>query len=682
MKKQYRFLTAGALMVMLLTGVMPRAMAQDLNGTDNGRLAEVHEGDRYGHVYGVADGTHDPTHWDGDDALAENGTVIMDGGSVFNIYGGSAQAKSSTQSISAANNNLVDMSGGTVNIAVYGGQAYDYNAEANNNKVNINGGNIGADGLMYSAVGGWANATGADGSAKANNNAVTVTGGILNSGVFGGYASASNVNNAQASGNKVQLGGNAAVKGDVYGGYIWGADNLTASAENNSVIISGSADISGAHLYGSNASSSGNTLTVDGWRGSVQSINNFENINFQNLTWEDNEVIVDIADGAHSNLQDTDIEADHIHFNDGKEINIDDKITLMKADDNALSVDSSHIHSAGFTAGVAVEGDGEAVLENGDVVYHITGLHTAKQTKLVAENRAVAAAFVNQGTDLISDSLDALSRDGSYGIKTFAAVHGNASKYDVNSDIKINGWSTIAGVGNAAQFNSGADFSWGVFYENGSGNYRTYNSFNDGFFRGDGSLVYNGGGVAARYQNAHGVYTEGSLRAGMLKTEMSNALSDGTGKYGYESDAAYYGAHIGAGQLIPLGGGKTLDVYGKFFHTYTEGDSFNVAGDEFSFDAIHSDRLRIGARVNTNEADKFSAYYGLAYEYEFNGDAKMRAAGLEAPKQSLKGSSYMAEAGVNYKPSPQSPWSLDLNLRGYAGEREGASVSLQANYSF
>lgn len=168
----------------------------------------------------------------------------------------------------------------------------------------------------------------------------------------------------------------------------------------------------------------------------------------------------------------------------------------------------------------------------------------------------------------------------------------------------------------------------------------------------------------------------------MLKSEMSNALSDGTGKYGYESEAAYYGAHIGVGRLISLDGGKTLDVYGKFYHTYTEGDSFNVAGDEFAFDAIYSDRLRIGARLNTNEADKFSAYYCLAYEYEFNGDAKMRAAGLETPKQSLKGSSYMLETGVNYKPSPQSPWSLDLNLRDYADEREGASVSMQANYSF
>ena len=252
----------------------------------------------------------------------------------------------------------------------------------------------------------------------------------------------------------------------------------------------------------------------------------------------------------------------------------------------------------------------------------------------------------------------------------------------MNSDIKINGWSAIAGVGNVAQFNNGNEFSWGVFYENGSGNYRTYNSFNDEFFRGDGSLVYNGGGAAVRYQNAHGVYTEASLRAGMLKSEMSNALSDGTDTYGYESDANYYGAHIGMGQIIPLGKDSSLDVYGKFFHTYTEGDSFTVAGDEFSFDGVASDRLRIGARVNANEADKFSAYYGLAYEYEFNGEAKMRAAGLDAPEQSLKGSSYMAEAGVNYKPSPESPWSIDLNLRGYAGEREGASVSLQASYAF
>ena len=261
-------------------------------------------------------------------------------------------------------------------------------------------------------------------------------------------------------------------------------------------------------------------------------------------------------------------------------------------------------------------------------------------------------------------------------------IHGNRSKYDVNSDLKINGWSTIVGVGNAAEFTDGDEFSWGMFYENGSGNYRTYNEFNNEFFRGDGSLVYNGGGIAARYENAHGVYTEGSLRAGMLKSEMDNALSDGENKYGYSSESEYYGAHIGVGQIIPLSESSDLDVYGKFFHTYTEGDSFTVANDKFEFDSINSDRLRVGARITTNKANKFSTYYGLAYEYEFNGDADMRAQNLAAPTQSLQGSSYMAELGFNYQPTPDSPWNFDLNMRGYAGEREGATFNVQATYTF
>ena len=680
MKKQYRFLTMGALMGLLLTGVMPQAQAQDLDGTQFGGVAEVNNGDVYEVVYGIKSAQK-----------AEQGEINMKGGEAQNLFGGLVFNKDTA----VADKNIVNIDGGKVHFAVIGGQAQGNNVEASGNRVNISGGEIGyKDFGYYSAVGGFANTYNKNSEAHADNNIVKVTGGIINAGITGGYILGNH--NAHfvkgtANENVVFIGGNAEVSGNVYGANAdFRGTDTNAEMARNEIIISGNADISNANLYGYADENStdiktkayDNTLTIDGWRGNVQSINNFDTVKFENLDWQDNEIIMDIADGEHSKLNAAHVEADHIHFNGSDGIDVNDEITLIKADDNKLDVNVSEIRSGGFTAGVAAEGDGEAVMENGQLVYKITGLHTAKQTRLVAENRAVAAAFVNQGTDLISDSLDALSRDGSYGVKTFAAVHGNASKYDVNSDIKINGWSTIAGVGNAAQFNNGDEFIWGVFYENGSGNYRTYNSFNDEFFRGDGSLVYNGGGAAARYQNAHGVYTEASLRAGMLKSEMSNALSDGTDTYGYESDANYYGAHIGVGQVIPLGKGSSLDVYGKFFHTYTEGDSFTVAGDEFSFDGVTSDRLRIGARINANEADKFSAYYGLAYEYEFNGDAKMRAAGLDAPEQSLKGSSYMAEAGVNYKPSPESPWSLDLNVRGYAGEREGASVSLQASYAF
>ena len=221
-----------------------------------------------------------------------------------------------------------------------------------------------------------------------------------------------------------------------------------------------------------------------------------------------------------------------------------------------------------------------------------------------------------------------------------------------------------------------------MFYENGSGNYRTYNTCNNEFFRAEGSIVYNGGGIAARYENAKGVYTEGSLRAGMLKTEMDNALRDSSGaSYGYDSESTYYGAHVGVGQIFELSENTDLDVYGKFFHTYVEGDSFTVGSDKFDFDSVTSDRLRVGARVTKQQA-KVNTYYGLAYEYEFNGDADMTAQGIRAERQSFGGGSGIAELGFNYQPGTDSPWNFDLNLRGYVGERQGGSFNVQATYTF
>lgn len=108
----------------------------------------------------------------------------------------------------------------------------------------------------------------------------------------------------------------------------------------------------------------------------------------------------------------------------------------------------------------------------------------------------------------------------------------------------------------------------------------------------------------------------------------------------------------------------------------------DIVGLSIKFFCVSLRHMSIGARVTTNRENKFSTYYGLAYEYEFNGCAGMRAAGMEVPEQSLRGSSYMAEAGLNYQPSADSPWSFDLNMRGYAGERQGASFNVQATYTF
>ena len=547
-----------------------------------------------------------------------------------------------------------------------GNDNQDYDKDASGGNVTING-NADITGAVYGG-------RSTDGSA--HHNTVNISGGTINmlnldagDSVCGGYSYS-----GEAYYNTVNISGGS-VSGAVYGGYI--DLDYSGSAYDNEVVISGSAVIENANLYGSNSSNNtGNTLTINGWSNSTQSVKNFNDIAFKNIAWNEDGTVLTITAGDADDLKNTTI--DTIHIAGGSNINVGDKMTLI--DGNISSIGDV---TDTFTAGVALEGTGTTSVDNeGKVSFTVNNLKASSQAVSAAQTRAASAAFVNQGTDLISDSLDTISRDNNYGVKTFAAVHGNRSKYDVADDIKINGWSTIVGVGNADKFDNGSELSWGVFYENGSGNYRTYNSLNNEFFRGDGSMVYNGGGIAARYENKNGVYTEGSLRAGMLKNELDNAMRNVNGSYGYETESAYYGAHIGVGKIISLSDSSDLDIYGKFFHTYTEGDSVTIAGDKFDFDSITSDRLRIGARITSNKENKFSTYYGLAYEYEFNGDADMTAQGLRADTQSLQGSSVMAEVGFNYQPTPDSPWSFDLNMRGYAGERQGGSFNVQATYTF
>ena len=564
-----------------------------------------------------------------------------------------------------ANNNQVITNNSQIS-AVYGG----FGIDANNNEVTLIN-----DSYAGYVNGGYSNSEKGE---TTNGNTVTISESTVEN-VYGGYSYYGSAN------NNIVIIDNSVVSA-IIGGYA----PKGKSATGNTVKIIGNSDIENASIYGGRSDIdnidviTGNTLTLDSWSGFTKSVKNFNNINFDNINWQNGRTVLTITEGADNDLANTEIYLNSIAG--GSKIAAGDTMTLIKSTNSVnLGIDKNKITvNNNFFAGVAAQGTGTAtVKDDGSVAFTVDALKANSQIDLAAQTRAASAAFVNQGTDLISDSLDTISRDSNYGVKTFAAVHGNRSKYYVNSDIKINGWSIIAGVGNAGKFDNGSEFSWGVFYENGSGNYRTFNEFNNEFFRGDGSLVYNGGGIAARYENKNGVYTEGSLRAGMLKSDMDNALRDGAGNfYGYESESAYYGAHIGIGKIISLSDSSDLDVYGKFFHTYTEGDSFKVANDEFEFDSINSDRLRIGARITSNKENKFSTYYGLAYEYEFNGDADMTAQGLKAPTQSLQGSSVMAEIGFNYQPTPTSPWSFDLNMRGYTGERQGGSFNVQATYTF
>lgn len=623
----------------------------------NGHSFTINGGTIDGDVFGVGNENYT------EDASGGNVTINGNATVTGNVFGGYSDSKIDVT------NNYVTINNSTISKNVYGG----YSRIDNTASGNTNGNHVIINNSSATDVFGGYSHGDIGSSGNADGNYVTINNSTINGQVRGGYSKDSNAN-----GNHVTII-NSTITGNIYGGYNGGVSNTEMIG--NTVTIKGYSDITDANIYGGycdivnpQVPRDDNTLILDGWSGTAKSIYYFENIEFKNTTFTNGTVLNSQEQSNLAGLENIKI----TNFAGGQNFNKGETLTLIKNTNNT-TINEQNFNA---TAGVAVDVGGVIKQDGNNVIMTVNSTNLNSQTNLAVQTRAASAAFVNQGTDLISDSLDTISRDSSYGVKTFAAVHGNRSKYDIADDIKINGWSTIVGVGNADKFDNGSELSWGVFYENGSGNYRTYNSFNNDFFRGDGSMVYNGGGIAARYENKNGVYTEGSLRAGMLKNELDNAMRDVNGSYGYETESAYYGAHIGVGKIISLSDSSDLDIYSKFFHTYTEGDSVTIAGDKFDFDSITSDRLRVGARITSNKENKFSTYYGLAYEYEFNGDADMTAQGLRADTQSLQGSSVMAEVGFNYQPTPDSPWSFDLNMRGYTGERQGGSFNVQATYTF
>ncbi len=611
-------------------------------------------------------------------------TVTITGGKVTGyVYGGRI-------SVGAATGNRVTITDGTVNDGIYGGCSSN-GGVATGNTVTITGDTV--TGYVY---GGCSNAGAATG------NRVTITDGTVNNGIYGGWGYTDATNNrvtitggtvgtvdssrsvyggysdmGAATGNTVTISGGK-VGGDVYGGYSW---NGSGEVSGNTVALLGSANVSAASLYGSNKAGtcSRNTLLINGWSGSTQSVKNFETIRFQGVTWVPNGTILTIKNGEKSDLKNTKVDAENLVIH-GSTPQVGEFMTFIEGDNLGIQEENVDVADT-FTAGVTAVGTGSAEMDGEKkLVYKISNVERNRQTDTVAENRLAGAAFVNQGADIAADSLRLLDDGYHYGTQTFGAVYGNRSQYDVASDIKINGWSEIVGVGNIYEVKGGR-LAWGVFYENGTGNYRTWNTFNNEMFRGDGSLLYNGGGAAVRLTKDSGMYYEAALRAGTLSSSMTNAVKDGNGNsYGFDSDSTYWGAHVGAGKLIQRGSGQ-WDIYGKYFHTDIDGDSFEMGGDRFSFDSVTSDRLRLGARYTADTDKAWSLYCGAAYEYEFSGDSHMKAGQFEAPEQSLQGSTVFGEIGTVWG-RKDSPWSMDVNLRGYAGEREGFSGMVQLAYAF
>lgn len=313
----------------------------------------------------------------------------------------------------------------------------------------------------------------------------------------------------------------------------------------------------------------------------------------------------------------------------------------------------------------------------------VTG--TQERSKSLVETQIASLGAVMSSADLLSNAgfsnaSQAVQQSNAEGgsareMVPYAAVGYGNMRQESGSHVDVQGSAFNIGFAKEVKNGSGK-LLFGPMIEYGRGSYESY--LDDGT-KGNGNTQNFGLGVMARQNNDNGTYYEGSLRYGKL-TSNYNSGDLGT-DYDYDTDANYWGAHLGLGKVFQLNDKNSIDTYCKFFYTNQGSSSANIKGSNVEFDAVKSKRSRLGFRFNHATSDVRSIYAGLAWQHEFDGSACATVDGFSTPSPSIKGNSMMVELGVNVAPK-SSPVSFDLGVSGWAGKQKGYSLNANMLWSF
>lgn len=295
--------------------------------------------------------------------------------------------------------------------------------------------------------------------------------------------------------------------------------------------------------------------------------------------------------------------------------------------------------------------------------------------KSVVETRAAAAAIINGATDFMLDAgigqaraaVNEAASEGNNELVPFVAMGGNNMRYETGSHVDMQGWNAAGGFAKQT-----GNFMYGVAFEYGKGG---YDSYLDNGVHANGDIFSAGGVLFGNVKQADGVHYDAAFRVGRVKSDYN---SDATS---YDDGATYVGFSIGGGKEFKVNASDSVDVYGRYYYTHTNGSNVSLATHEqVDFDAVDSHRLRIGSRY-THEVDKKNQFYaGLAWQYEMGGDAKATINGYGAPVPSLKGHSGMLELG--WKAQAAENVKLDLNLNGWVGKQRGIAGGVGVEFAF
>ncbi|MEE3404456.1 MAG: autotransporter outer membrane beta-barrel domain-containing protein, partial [Acutalibacteraceae bacterium] len=349
-----------------------------------------------------------------------------------------------------------------------------------------------------------------------------------------------------------------------------------------------------------------------------------------------------------------------------------DKVTLI-TDENGLTTESklktkdskelgketflqqnSMTTEEKYELSIKKEGKNSIVTTVDDIIENETDPDARKspvETRIGVMNMINNAGDMLAGQGMSNAAAAAAGKSDGAGFNSFAAVNYGQIRGESGSHVTNKGIGLNLGFARELENKSGK-LLFGPVVEYGHG---SYDSYQDNGMKADGKASYWGLGFIAKQTNNSGFYYEGSLRVGRTKSDYgSNSIVENS-HISYDSSATYWAAHLGAGMLKDIGHNNTLDYYGKYFYSHTGSDSTTIYrdGEDFdrvNFDGVNSNRIRVGARVTHALNERNKIYGGLAYQYEFSGEARATYRQGSAPSPSMKGSSGMIELGWQVKP--------------------------------
>ena len=534
-------------------------------------------------------------------------------------------------------------------------------------------------------------------------NTVSISGSTVNNVVFGGSADKESVNNTvniKDSTIKSSVYGSVAFDGssnyntvilnhseimkNVYGGYAVNyRDVATITIDNNTVALQNGTIVHGT-VYGGNdkVTPKNNTLEIAGVGNKAGNVKNFDNFNFvvDNTVRYGDTMLTITGTGTPAAADDLTVNNDKLNV---KVVNPEKLIaaeattankTITLIDHQAGVIGLTGTKDVSVTAGALLTYDGEVSLteDKKKLTLEIGNFKAfTPEAKSLVETRAAAGFVVNNMADFMQstgmEQARAAAFEGDKELAPFVAIGGSKMRYETGSYVDVNGWNGALGIAKKA-----GDMTYGIALEHGKG---SYDSYLDSGVHADGDIKSTGGVIFGELKQDNGVHFDAALHAGRVKSDYQSATTS------YDESSTYYGFSLGGGKEITMNDKAALDLYGRFYYTHTNSsDTTASSGEKLAFDAVNSQRIRLGGRYTVDMNDNGQAYAGLAWQYEFGGDAKAAINGYAAPTPSLKGHSGIVEAG--YKLNAGKNLVLDFNLNGAFGKQRGFGGALAAQWQF